>query len=90
MQRTQIQLTETQYRRIQKIVAERGISMAAIIRQWIDEKLEETAGETTRAAKVRSALEVLGRYRDVSGADRVAENHDEYLLVGFESMADEP
>lgn len=84
MIRTQIQLEENQYNRLRQLVSDRGISMAAIIRQWIDEKLEDSDGETSRSAVNRGALLVCGKYEDPVGCDRVAEDHDDVLAGAYE------
>ncbi len=57
--------------------------MAATIRLWVDEKLEESEGGDARAASIRNALAVCGRYTDPGGADNVADNHDRYLADAY-------
>ncbi len=73
MVRTQIQLTEEQARALKKKAAERGLSMAELIRQGVDLLL----AEDVRKDKRRRARAIFGRYRsDVTDAAR---NHDKYL-----------
>ena len=57
--------------------------MAAVIRQWVDEKLEESEGVDAREARVRDALAVCGRHTDPDGAGNVAENHDRHLADAY-------
>ncbi len=73
MVRTQIQLTEQQARALRELAAEKGVSMAELIRQAVERVIEENE----RDEKWRRALSAMGQYR--SGLTDVAENHDKYL-----------
>ena len=75
MVRTQIQLTDEQARRLKGLAAERGVSMAALVREGV----ELVLAEPDREELWRRALAVVGKYRDLEGATDVAENHDRYL-----------
>jgi hypothetical protein len=75
MVRTQIQLTEEQAMGLRRIAAERGISMAAVIRESVDRTLEQE----DRAQLWEQAFAVFGKYTDVDGATDVSEEHDRYL-----------
>jgi len=75
MVRTQIQLTDEQARRLRRLAAERGVSMAALVRDGV----ERVLAEQDREELWRRALSVVGKYRDREGARDVAENHDRYL-----------
>lgn len=77
MVRTQIQLTEEQARKVRRIAQEEGVSMAAIIRRWIDRGLAER--HPARTELWERALAEIGRFEDPSGATDVAANHDRYL-----------
>jgi hypothetical protein len=77
MIRTQIQLTERQADRLRKAAAERGESIASIIRDAIDQALDQDE----RADRRRRALEAIGGYR--SGQTDISERHDEYLAGAF-------
>lgn len=77
MVRTQIQLTEEQAKEVRKIAQEEGVSMAAIIRRWIDRGLAER--QPDRSERWKRALAEIGRFEDPSGATDVAANHDRYL-----------
>lgn len=79
MVRTQIQLTEAQARALKRAAAERGISMAAVIREVLDRSLATAADDATH----RRALAAIGRYS--SGRSDVAEEHDTHLAEAFGS-----
>lgn len=80
MVRTQIQLTEEQVRRLKRRAAERGVSMAALIREAIDEAGRHN-GRRNRRERMIEAVE-RGRYR--SGLNDVSVEHDEYLADAFD------
>lgn len=80
MVRTQIQLTEEQARRIKRIAASRGLSMAEIIRKAVDEVIRSDAGGGAGERRKRAA-EAVGRFR--SGKKDVSEKHDTYLSETF-------
>jgi Arc/MetJ-type ribon-helix-helix transcriptional regulator len=71
--RTQIQLTEDQAHGLKRKAAERGVSMAEVIREAVDRVLAEDGG----GAKRRRALAGAGRFR--SGHADISERHDDYL-----------
>lgn len=73
MVRTQMQLTEEQARALKEIAAERGVSMAELVR----ESVERTIGEAEQKEKWRKALAITGRYR--SGLSDVSTEHDKYF-----------
>lgn len=77
--RTQIQLTEEQLEALQRLAAERGVSVAALAREGIEAVLRTAAGEDRWAR----ALAVVGRFRSDRGD--VSERHDEYLVDAFSS-----
>ena len=78
MVRTQIQLTEAQAAALRRMAAERGVSMAALIRDAVEQVIE--AQETQRGSWAR-ALAVVGKYS--SGLTDVAEEHDRYLEEAY-------
>ncbi len=80
MVRTQIQLTEEQMMRLRQASAERGVSIAALIREAVDRAL----ALDRRAADWALALSVVGKYRDVDGATDVSTRHDDYLADAYE------
>jgi Arc/MetJ-type ribon-helix-helix transcriptional regulator len=77
MVRTQIQLTEEQAAAVKRIAAQRGVSMAAVIRDAVDEILD---GDERRAQWER-ALSVVGSAS--GGGGNVSEEHDRYLEEAF-------
>ena len=77
MVRTQIQLTETQSKELRRRAAERGVSMATLIREAVDQVL--TVDE--RAERWNRALSVVGKFK--SSHRDVSVNHDKYLADDF-------
>ena len=80
MVRTQIQLTEEQARKIKGLAAARGVSMAEVIREAIEETMRSGPGSSSEE-KRRRALEVVGKFR--SGKKDVSTKHDDYLAHVF-------
>lgn len=75
-------MTEQQARRLRAEARERGVSLAEVIRRYVERGLAEEAPD--RAALYDRAARVVGRFRDRHGADDVARSHDEYLEDTFE------
>jgi hypothetical protein len=82
MVRTQIQLTERQARRLRAEAHERGVSLAELIRQYVEKGLSD--GTPDRAATYDRAARVVGRFRDRRGARDVSSQHDRYLDEAFD------
>ena len=82
MVRTQIQLTDGQARRVRRLAAEQGVSMAEFIRRCLDQALE--SDEPDRSVLYERAEAVVGRYEELSGARDLARRHDDYLATSFE------
>ena len=82
MVRTQIQLTDEQARRLRAEARDRGLSLAELIRQYVDKGQSDQA--PTRAARYDRAARVVGRFRDRRGARDVAKAHDRYLEEEYE------
>ncbi len=76
MVRTQIQLTETQARRLKQLAAARGRSMADLIRRSVDALLEQPEAPDAEARRAR-ALRAAGRFR--SGVPDLSSQHDRHL-----------
>lgn len=76
MIRTQIQLTEDQARMLQRLAKERGISMASVIREAVDETLAREIKPSDTERKQR-AIKVAGAFR--SGTRDLGTKHDEHL-----------
>ena len=80
MVRTQIQLTEEQAERLQKIAQREGVSKAALIRQFVDSML--AIENKLDNAEVRSrAIAAAGRLH--SGTGDLASKHDDYAVEAF-------
>ena len=82
MVRTQIQLTEQQARRLRDQARERGVSLAEMIRRYVEKGLSEETSD--RGALYERAARVVGRFRDRRGARDVSSKHDRYLDEAFE------
>lgn len=77
MIRVQVQLTEQQAAKVKRLADDRGVSVAALVRDAVDE-LTETSD---REARWERALAAVGKYR--SGLTDVSERHDDYLAEDF-------
>jgi len=81
MVRTQIQLTQEQAAELKRIAAERGVSVAEIVREGVDRVIRESRGLSWEERK-RRALAVVGRFE---GPSDLSERHDDYFV---ESVVD--
>jgi hypothetical protein len=81
MIRTQIQLTEEQTRRVKRLARQRGVSMAEVIRTFVDEGI--AAAGPARGAAYERALELVGRFPDRERASDLAREHDRHLDEAF-------
>jgi len=79
--RTQIQLTAAQAREIKRIAADRGVSMAEVIRESVDAFLR-SAGGTDRVGARERALAVSGKFS--SGITDLSKAHDRYFVGAHE------
>jgi uncharacterized protein with von Willebrand factor type A (vWA) domain len=80
--RTQIQLTEQQARQLRAQAHEQGVSLAEMIRRYVEKGLAEEAPD--RSARYARAARIVGRYRDRRGARDLSSKHDRYLDEAFE------
>ena len=76
MVRTQIQLTETQARRLRQLAAAQRRSMADLIRSSVDALLVESGASDDEVKRAR-ALGAAGRFR--SGVRDLSSQHDRHL-----------
>lgn len=75
MIRTQISLTQEQMDALRRVAADRGVSIAAVVRGAVDEVLDRE----DRGRLMRRALQFAGKFRDIEGATDVSVRHDDYL-----------
>lgn len=75
MVRMQVQLRDDQYEALKERAAAAGRSLSELVRDSVDRWLE---GEAAVHA-LDGLLELAGAFHDPSGAQDVAENHDQYL-----------
>jgi predicted transcriptional regulator len=74
MVRTQIQLSEREVDAVKRLASERSVSMAAVIRDAVDQYVErESAGSLDE--RWRRSLAAVGGFR--SGASDLSQRHDE-------------
>lgn len=77
MVRTQIQLTDQQARRLRAEARERGVSLAELIRRYVEKGLSEESPD--RADLYARAARIVGRFSAPDGARDVSSKHDQYL-----------
>lgn len=82
MVRTQIQLTDQQARRLRAEARDRGLSLAEVIRQYVEKGLMDSAAD--RSALYDRAAGLVGKFRDRGGARNLASDHDRYLDEAYE------
>lgn len=82
MVRTQIQLTERQARRLRAEAREHGVSVAKLIRRYVEKGLSEDTAD--RASLYDRAARLVGRFADRQGARDLSTRHDKYLDEAFE------
>ncbi len=82
MNRTQIQLTEDQIRALKKLAAEKGVSVAELVRQGVDLVLQASSG-VSRTERLRRAIAASGRFRSERGDLSI--RHDDYFAEAIDS-----
>ncbi len=80
MVRTQIQLSEVQFKALKGLATSQNISMAELVRQAVDVLLRST-NEIDREERKRRAIAAAGRYH--SGLTDLSSNHDRYLAESY-------
>ncbi len=78
MIRTQIQITDQQAAGLRRLAAERGVSIATLVREGIQHVLAEEDAD----AVWQRALSVVGAFHG-GGGENVSEEHDRYLEQAF-------
>lgn len=76
MIRTQVSLTEQQMERLRRIARDRGVSIAAVVRDAID-----ALPDGDRERRIERFLAACGSFD--SGCDNTAEEHDAVLDEAF-------
>lgn len=79
MMRTQIQLSEEQHAQLRALAAERGVSLAELVREGVEHVLQRS----DRKRLWHRLGGVLGAHRDRDGARDVSERHDAYLAEAY-------
>jgi hypothetical protein len=74
-----VQLTAEQARALKRAAADRGVSIAEVIRQALDQHLGRQSSELRRQRAIRS----VGGFR--SGLGDVSVEHDDHLGEAFEA-----
>ncbi|RME21826.1 MAG: CopG family transcriptional regulator [Deltaproteobacteria bacterium] len=80
MIRTQIQLTDEQWRILKQIASERRLSLAELVRHGVDALLQQQGG-LSREQRWERAAALVGRFS--SGRNDLSSNHDELLAEDF-------
>jgi len=75
MIRTQVQLDESQYRKLKELAATRSQSVSQLVREGVERVLTEAE----RRERWDRVLAVVGTCHDPEGSRDVARRHDEYL-----------
>ena len=84
MVRTQIQLTEAQYRQLKRWAARLEISLSEAVRRCVQDRLSRPEHGTQRDQLVRQAVVISEKYSDPEGRSRVAMDHDAHLAKAYE------
>ena len=79
MIRTQIQLTEEQYRALKSRMQKEKVSLSGAIREAVDLWLHQS----TRQDCAERSIASLGRFR--SGRSDISEHHDDHLAKAYGS-----
>lgn len=79
MVRTQIQLSEEQLRALRRLAAEKGVSLAELVRQGVDKVLRESSADLEE--RRRRAMAIAGKFS--SGLSDLSARHDDYLVEAY-------
>jgi hypothetical protein len=75
--RTQVQLTQTQVQALRRVAASRGVSMATVIRDMLEQALV-----SPRSARMERARAIVGRFASEPAA--ASRDHDEELERAYQ------
>ncbi len=81
MVRTQIQLSEDEVAAVKRLARERSVSMAAVIREAVDQYVERESGVPLEE-RWRRSLAAVGAFR--SGVPDLSQRHDEEFAAASE------
>ena len=84
MIQTQVQLTEEQARALSDLARVRQSSVAVLIRQGIDQLIQQAA-RADESELLRRAIAAAGRFH--SGQSNVSMEHDQYLVEAYQAGA---
>jgi len=76
MVRTQVQLTKEQVAELKRLAAERGVSVAELVREGVEVVIRASRG-MSREERRRRALAVVGRHH---GPPDLSIRHDDYFV----------
>lgn len=85
MKRTQLQLTDKQYKLLKEISSEKNISLAEVVREAITQFSSTMVGYD-KDTRFNEALSIIGKYN--SGKKDISVNHDKYLQDAIANKAD--
>jgi hypothetical protein len=80
MKRTQIQLTEKQYKILKDISAKKNISVAGVIRECVN-YYSASKCLVSDEEKYKKAINLIGKFK--SGEKDISIKHDKYLAEDF-------
>jgi hypothetical protein len=82
MVRMQIQFTQQEADSLRSEASRRKVSISALVREAVDERLAAGSTAPTRDELVRRAKDACGRFR--SGLGDVSARHDDYFVDSIE------
>jgi hypothetical protein len=80
MVRTQVQLSKPQWQALKRLAAERGVSLAEMVRQGVDAVLNECGESEEREVRQRARLAAGALH---GGPGDLARRHDDYLAEAY-------
>lgn len=75
--RTQIQLTDEQIRKLRRAARAQGLSVAEVVRRLIDQGIDAAIPGTPE--RYERAARWLGAFQDRAGTADISTRHDEFL-----------
>ena len=77
MVRMQIQFTEAEAEALRRAAAQRHLSISAVVREAVDERLDHPLAQPSLEERKARAKAACGRFR--SGLSDISARHDEYF-----------